>query len=242
MKFYIVLFFLCICGLANAQKEERKNIREGNKLYEEQKYKEAEDAYQKALEVNSKSVEGYYNTGNALYRQLKPEMNKQISETDKKMMNDAINNFKAVTSLSSDKKQKAMAWHNIGNIFMLSGNYEQSVEAYKNSLLNNSTDHDTRYNYVLAKELLKKQQQDQDKNKDKNQDKQQQQQQQNQDNKEKEQDNNQNKEQQQQNENMSKENAQQILDAMMQDERQTQEKVQNAKRRQQERRQPEKDW
>jgi tetratricopeptide (TPR) repeat protein len=49
-----------------------------------------------------------------------------------------------------------MAYHNLGNIFMKEKNYQEAVEAYKNALRNNPADEQTRYNYALAKEMLKK--------------------------------------------------------------------------------------
>ena len=54
-------------GAVSAQKAERKNVREGNKLYESEKYTESEIAYRKSLEVNPRSTEGTYNLGNSLY-------------------------------------------------------------------------------------------------------------------------------------------------------------------------------
>ena len=61
-----------------AQKAERKHVREGNELYEEEKFTESEIAYRKSLEVNPRSVEGTYNLGNALYKQKKfPEAAEQ---------------------------------------------------------------------------------------------------------------------------------------------------------------------
>ena len=249
MRKYICLtccffgIFLFLSNAAYAQKEERKNIREGNKLYEKKKYKEAEDAYRKALDVNSQSLEGIYNTGNSLYRQINPPNDGQFSEEDQKRINTAIDQYKAVAALSQNKMQKAKAWHNLGNIHLITGNFQQSVDAYKKSLLNNPSDNETRYNYALAKALLQQQQQNQDKNKDKN-DKNQDKDQdknndQNQDQDKDKQDQNQNNEQQQ--DKISKEQVQQILDAIMQDEKQTQEKVQKAKKIQQ-KKQPEKDW
>lgn len=228
---------------AFSQKAERQNLRSGNKHYEKEEYAEAEADYRKALEANSKSIKSYYNTGNALYRQLKPEANKEIPEEEKKRMTDAVESYKTVTKLSENKEEKAMAWHNMGNIFMLTGDYQQSVDAYKNSLLNNPNDHETRYNYILAKELLKNQQnqqqpqQNQD-NKDQNKD--QNQNQQNQDNQDKKDQDQQQNPQQQQNR-MSQENAEQILNAIKQQEQETQEKRQQAQPQQQQQR-PEKDW
>ena len=58
-------------GAVSAQKAERKNVREGNKLYESEKYTESEIAYRKSLEVNPRSTEGTYNLGNSLYKQGK---------------------------------------------------------------------------------------------------------------------------------------------------------------------------
>ena len=52
-------------GAVSAQKAERKNVREGNKLYESEKYTESEIAYRKSLEVNPRSTEGTYNLGNS---------------------------------------------------------------------------------------------------------------------------------------------------------------------------------
>ena len=65
-------------GAVSAQKAERKNVREGNKLYESEKYTESEIAYRKSLEVNPRSTEGTYNLGNSLYKQGKfPEAAEQ---------------------------------------------------------------------------------------------------------------------------------------------------------------------
>jgi len=239
---WIFLFMLLNTVVVFAQKEERQNIRSGNKHYEKNKYAEAEADYRSALEVNSKSVKSYYNLGNSIYRQLKPEKNKQVTDGEKQRMTEAVDSYKAVTTLAENKKVKAMAWHNIGNLFMLTGDYQQSVDAYKNSLLNNPNDHETRYNYILAKELLKKQsnQQQQEQNNNDNQEQQNQQNKnQNQQTQNQQQQQNQNQDQPQ--ERMSKENAEQILNAIKQQEQETQEKRQQGQP-QQHRDTPEKDW
>ena len=74
---WMAAFMFC-CGAVFAQKAERKNVREGNKLYETEKFTEAEIAYRKSLEVNPRSFEGTYNLGNALYKQ------KKFPEADRK--------------------------------------------------------------------------------------------------------------------------------------------------------------
>lgn len=240
-----VLVFISVPTAVCAQKAERKNLRDGNKLYTNEKFTESEIAYRKGLEVNPRSIEGTYNLGNALYKQKKyPEAAEQYQllagQTE---------------YLLADQKnvpRLAEVFHNLGNIGMQNKEYDKSVEAYKMSLRLNPKDDETRYNLALAQKLLQDQQnQEQDgqddqneENKDnqdnkedqQNQD-QQQQQQQSEDKKE-----DKTQEQPQQNEQMSQDNAQQILDAFLQDEKDTQEKVKKAQMQQQERRKTEKEW
>ncbi|MBO5719657.1 MAG: tetratricopeptide repeat protein, partial [Bacteroidales bacterium] len=74
MNKYIIFAFALLFSLTlSAQKAERKQIREGNKLYENEQYTEAEIAYLKALEVNPNSPQSSMNLGNALYRQQKAQ-------------------------------------------------------------------------------------------------------------------------------------------------------------------------
>ena len=225
-------------GTVSAQKAERKNVREGNELYKSEKYTESEIAYRKSLEVNPRSLEGSYNLGNALYKQGKfPEAAEQyqlITGQGEKM-----------AATPEGKARLSQAYHNMGNIFMNSKEYGKAVEMYKQSLRLNSRDDETRYNLALAQKLLSDQQnqdqsQDQQKeekeeNKDQQQNEQQQQQQQ-------DQQQNKTQEQPQSNEQMSKDNAQQMLDAFLQDEKEIQEKVKKAQMQQQQRRKTEKEW
>lgn len=237
--------FMFCSGAVFAQKAERKNVREGNKLYEQEKYTEAEIAYRKSLEVNPRSAEGTYDLGNTLYKQKKfPEAAEQyqlIAGQAEKMM-----------ETPEGKARLSEIFHNLGNIGMQNKEYAKSVEAYKQSLRFNPKDDETRYNLALAQKLLEdqqQQQQDQDKNqdqdkKDDKKDEQQQDQQQQQQDQQQQDDKKDNKtqEQQQQNEQMSQDNAQQMLDAFLQDEKDTQEKVKKAQAQQQQRRRVEKEW
>ena len=69
---------------AHAQKE-YKDIRSGNKAYEDGKYTEAEIEYRKGLSKNSNSFESNFNIGNALYKQGKykelPQLLHAVSST-----------------------------------------------------------------------------------------------------------------------------------------------------------------
>ena len=216
-KFYILSMFLLVGtvhGLAQ-NKTDRDYLRSGNKLYNDSLFIKAEVDYRKALEINPKSTDAMFNLANALLMQQKAQ--------------EAMEQYESVSKIEKDKEKLAQIYHNMGVILQSSKQLPQCIEAYKESLRNNPKDDETRYNLALAQKQLKDQQQDQQ-----NQDQDQQQQQQQQ--KEEKQDQNQNQQeqnqdqqqqpQQQQNKNeMSKENAQQLLNAVMQDEKNVQDKV-----------------
>ena len=216
-KCYILSLLLCVgAGQALAQeKTDRDYLRSGNKLYNDSLFIKAEVDYRKALELNPKSTDAMFNLANALLMQQKAK--------------EAMEQYESVSKIEKDKEKLAQIYHNMGVILQSSKQLPQCIEAYKESLRNNPKDDETRYNLALAQKLLKDQQQDQQ-----NQDQQQQQQEQkedkqdqNKDQQEQDQkDQQQNQQQQQQNKNeMSKENAQQLLNAVMQDEKNVQDKV-----------------
>ena len=111
----------------------------------------------------------------------------------------------------------------MGNSHFRTEEYAKSIDAYKKALKNNPKDNDTRYNLALAQKKIIQQQnnknknQKQDNNKDDKDNKKQ----------EKQSPNNQNNQQppKQKKDELSKENAQQILDAFLQDEKNVQDKV-----------------
>ncbi|MDR1632026.1 MAG: tetratricopeptide repeat protein [Dysgonamonadaceae bacterium] len=228
MKRVFYVFLSCLIALSTpafSQKEVRKELKKGNKEYKQEKYTEAEIKYRKALEANARSKDAAYNLGNSLYKQSKfPE---------------AMQQYQAALAPEEDKNFAAADWHNMGNVFMSNKDYQKSIEAYKQSLRLNPSDDETRYNLALAQKLLENQQQQNDQNQDKqeqNKDEQQKQDQQQQQDK-------QDQQQQQQNPNeMQKENAEQILNAMMQNERNTQEKVKAEQIRQLKQRKTDKNW
>ena len=216
-KCYILSLLLCVgAGQALAQeKTDRDYLRSGNKLYNDSLFIKAEVDYRKALELNPKSTDAMFNLANALLMQQKTK--------------EAMEQYESVSKIEKDKEKLAQIFHNMGVILQSSKQLPQCIEAYKESLRNNPKDDETRYNLALAQKQLKDQQQDQQ-----NQDQQQQQQEQkedkqdqNKDQQEQDQkDQQQNQQQQQQNKNeMSKENAQQLLNAVMQDEKNVQDKV-----------------
>ncbi|MEN8768974.1 MAG: tetratricopeptide repeat protein [Candidatus Arcticimaribacter sp.] len=136
-----------------AQGEKETNlIADGNQVYQDEAYPEAEAAYRKALSINSVNTKAQHNIGNTLYRSKDfDQANQRYFQTQKNSLN---------------KAEKHLAFHNMGNGYMQKKDYEKAVEAYKNALRNNPTDDETRYNYALAKELLEKQKQEEEENQD----------------------------------------------------------------------------
>jgi uncharacterized protein HemY len=249
MRNLIQLFFLVLSAIAMAQ-EIDKNLPKANDAFEEKKYAEAEADYRISLSRTRKNPIASYNLGNSIFRQ------NQASEAKYPYL-------KAIESANS-RQQKHQAFHNLGNVFMKEKNYSQAVEAYKNALRNEPADEETRYNYALAKKMLKDnppKDDNKDKKKDKKEDKKDQK-----DKDKKEDKKNQNKDKQDENKNgnqdkkedkgqndqpnnepkpkpggISKERLQNLLDAVNNEEKKIQDKV-NAKKVKGRPVQTEKDW
>ncbi|MFL0092125.1 tetratricopeptide repeat protein [Tenacibaculum maritimum] len=235
------------------QRESRALLREGNKLYNLQKYTDASVAYKKALGKNSKYDKASYNLGNAFYQE--------------KNYKEAIPQFELTAKTAKDKFTKAEAYHNIGNAMLEQKKYQEAVDAYKNALRNNPNDDETRYNLAVAQKSLKKenqknknkdQQDKQDKNKKDDQQKEEQKDkkdqqkggknkgQQNQDKKDDQQKENQkNKKDEQQQKpqqgKMSPQQVKQLLESLNNEEKKTQKKM-NVKKSKGKKIKQEKDW
>ena len=209
---------------------DRRLVRDGNKLYRQGNVAEAEVAYRKAVEKNGRNAQANYNLGNALMMQRKDSLAIQQLETGAK--------------LETNPLRRAQAYHNMGVVCQQHQMFGEAIEAYKEALRNNPTDDQTRYNLELCKRQQRQQQQQQNQQNQQNKNqKDKQNQKDNQDKKEqKEKQNKQDQQQQQQDkQQMSRENAEQMLNAAMQEEKQTQERMKKAQQKAGKRR-LEKNW
>ncbi len=209
----ICLLLLATALSASAQKAERDQIRRGNRQYRDSVFVDAEVSYRKALDANPQSTVAMYNLANTLMQQNK--------------LQDAMEQYAAVTRIEKDKGNLAKAYHNMGVIFHGQKDFGKAVEAYKQSLRNNPKDDETRYNLALAMKQLQDQQQQEQKQENKDDQQQQQQDQQQQQEQQQQEQEQQQQEQQQQpdKEEMSRENAEQLLQSVMQDEKDVREKA-----------------
>ena len=224
--FFMVLVILAGTATTASAQNERRFIREGNDFFENEKYVESEVEYRKALEKKPESLEGRFNLGDALFKQEK--------------VDEAIEQFQALTESTDDKQQLSDIYHNIGNGFFAKQELEKSIEAYKQALRNDPLDDETRYNLIVAQKMLQEQQQNKEQDKEEQQDKKEQEQEQQQKQQKEEQQEQQQQQQQQQQQGISKENAERILQSLEEDEKELQEKLRKAKKAQQ--RQIEKNW
>ena len=217
----VVLLLLLMALGAHAQTD-RQLVRQGNKQFRLGNYAEAEVRYRKAVEKNQRNPQANYNLGNALMGQRKDSA--------------AVSQLETAAKLETVPLRKAQAYHNIGVICQNKKMFGEAIEAYKEALRLNPADDETRYNLALCKRQQKQQQQDQQQQNQQKQD-QQKDQQKEQDQQKKDQ---QKDQQQQQQPQMSKENAEQMLNAAIQEEKQTQERMK--KMQQPQRRSLEKNW
>ena len=157
MKNYI-LYILITLSFAAAAQEKDKTLPKANDEYAEKQFVEAEANYRISHSKFPKRTVAPFNLGNAIYKQ------NQVAEAK----------FAYATALENTKSrvQRHKVFHNLGNVFMKEKNYTNAVEAYKNALRNKPSDEETRYNYALAKKMLKDNPPPKDdKNKDKDKDK-----------------------------------------------------------------------
>ena len=214
MKRITVILLLILPGFAAFPQKENTLLRKGNREFEKGNYKEAEKDYRKALELNKESAIGKFNLGTAVYKNNNYEESTKI--------------YTDLAEKKNDPDVQAKVFHNLGNSLLQAKEYEKSIAAYKNALMNDSKNADTKYNLEYAKMMLKKQQQQQQQNKD-NQDKKDDKKDQKQDQK---QDPKENKDQQkppQDQKKISKDDADRMLEALKNDEKKTMQKVKKQK-------------
>ena len=221
------MILLMMAMTATAQMTDRQYIRQGNKQFHAGDYANAEISYRKAVEKNPKNPQATFNLGNALIAQKKDSA--------------AVEQFESAARMETNPIRKAQSYHNLGVICQTHKMYGEAIEAYKNALRLNPKDDETRYNLVLCKHQKQKQdqqKQNQQGNDDKKQDDKNKDQQKQDQNKDKQDDK---KQQEQPKPQMSKENAEQLLNAAIQNEKQTQDKLQQ-QQQQPQRRNIQKNW
>src|SRR5690606_21590494 len=101
-------FLILLCCLLfiqnNTTAQSRKEVKKGNNLYAEQKYEEAQKAYEAAIKEEPDQFRARYNSGNAQYRLQQFEKTRKTLETAKKKTKENV--------------QLANSDYNIGNTYL----------------------------------------------------------------------------------------------------------------------------
>ena len=214
----LILIGLLVAMLPACAQGDRQLVRQGNQLYRQGNYPQAELCYRKAIAAQPANGTAHYNLGCALQKQKKDQQ--------------ALVQYKQAAKTISGPKRQSQAYYNMGTVLQGQKEYAKAMEAYKNALRMNPQNERARYNYVQCKRLKQQQQQQKnqkqnknqkDKNKDKNK-KKDQNKQQNQKRKD------QQKQKQQDQNQMSRQNAEQLLNAAMLKEQETQQRLKQAMR------------
>jgi len=219
MKNTLYIFILLLPFLTNAQNK-KTHLRNGNNLYKDSLFNDAEMKYRKSLEKDQDYFTASYNLADAVYKQERFEESSSL--------------FEGLIDNAKTKNEKAKLYHNLGNSLFKQQKLKESIQAYKHALKNNPKDEETRHNLALAQKMLQQQednQQEQEENQEKesqkekeeNQEEKQQQEQRD------KQEQKQQEKQQQEKEDMSKEDAEKMLEALQQQEKELQEKMQKKK-------------
>lgn len=224
---HLILYMLLLMPMLAMAQQDRDLIRSGNKFYRQKKYSAAEVDYRKAISKNPENPQALYNLGCALMMQNKSS--------------EAVKFYEKASSVETNKMRKAKIYHNIGVICQSGKMYGEAIKAYSEALRNNPSDNETRYNLVLCKRLQKDKRNDNNNKQKKQEGKDKQEEQNGKSEKNNDKNKQKNDKQSQQQPQMSKDNAEQLINAAMQQEQQTQERM-NKNRQQQSSKHLEKNW
>lgn len=147
---FVVLMFLCCVSVSAQYHKERKLVREGNSNFERKNYNTSYNRYNEALEHDATNYEALYNRANAYHhlRQSNPQDSTLTAEV-------TFRNYEAIaadTLLS--KAQRAEVLRNLGESLFAEQKYEAALNAFRESLLLNPADKETKYDYVLTKRIV----------------------------------------------------------------------------------------
>ena len=204
---YVILCMFMFFLTINSQTVNQL-IRVGNKQYSQKDYVHAEISYRKVLNKDNNNIVACYNLARTLQAQNK--------DSEAKIL------YEKVIKLKEASSARVSSYYNLGTLLQKEKNYGGAIETYKNVLRIDPNHNKARYNL----ELCKKQQQQKKKHSaggrnksNKNQKK----------NQKRNGDNKNGESNQAKNRNsMSRDNAQQLLNAAMQQEKETQERLSKA--------------
>jgi tetratricopeptide (TPR) repeat protein len=125
---------MCITSFAQNKKS---FLRDGNELYTDSSYNDAEIQYRKSLEKDQDYFKASFNLADAIYKQGRYKESSAL--------------FDALIDNAPNENDLAKVYHNLGNSLNQEQKLEEAIEAYKNALRINPNDTETRHNLALSK-------------------------------------------------------------------------------------------
>ncbi|MBO7198264.1 MAG: tetratricopeptide repeat protein [Tidjanibacter sp.] len=128
---------------------ERRHIREGNRHYGKQEMAEAQNSYRQALRLDSLSVAGAFNLGDAQYASgdfaAAEESFRGLLERNPRLTDD----------------ERASGYYNLGAAQFQQQKFGEAAESFKSSLRLRPENLEAKFNYVLSKALAEEQENNQ---------------------------------------------------------------------------------
>lgn len=152
----VLLVVVCLAGVGAATAQyfpERGLVREGNKQFERRNFRNALNRYEEALEHDSLSYEAQYNRANAGAQYLINTPSDTTRRAERWELSNAYYEALAADSLLSDV-QRAEVLRNLGESLFAQQRYEAALNSFRESLLLNADDGETKNNYVLTKRIV----------------------------------------------------------------------------------------
>ena len=146
----VAVLLLCTLPASAQYHQERKLVREGNSNFERKNYNTSYNRYNEALEHDATNYEALYNRANAYHhlRQSNPQDSTLTAEV-------TFRNYEAIAADTLlTKGQRAEVLRNLGESLFSEQKYEAALNAFRESLLLNPQDKETKYDYVLTKRIV----------------------------------------------------------------------------------------
>jgi tetratricopeptide (TPR) repeat protein len=139
----ILLLLSFLISFSSTAQTKKSFLREGNKLYADSSYNEAEIQFRKSLEKDQDYFNASFNLADAIYKQERYD--------------EASGLFNALKNNTANEIDLAKIYHNLGNSLAKEKKIEDAINAYKDALRINPNDNDTRHNLALCNKQKKEQ-------------------------------------------------------------------------------------
>lgn len=168
--FLLVISLFYILNVHNLYAADN-NTFEGNKLYKDKKFKDAEQKYKNSIKILNKNAENDNNDKSIINKKEIAKFNLGNAAYKQDSTNNSIDSYLDIVNSTKNKELKSKAYYNLGNSYLKDKKYQESINAYINSLKNNPEDKDTKYNLEYARQMLATQEKQNQQNKDNKEDK-----------------------------------------------------------------------